>query len=51
MSAVQRTGATSVLRWPGSGAEAGIERLGRHHVGTRARLSWHKMFYEGRHRA
>ncbi len=51
MSAVQRTGVSSVLRWPGAGTEPGTDRSGRHHVGTRARLTWHRMFYAGRHRA
>jgi hypothetical protein len=50
MSAVQRTGVPRILRWPGAVVEAGSERLGRHHVGTRARLTWHTMFYSGRHR-
>ena len=51
MSAVQRSGMSSVLRWPGAGNEPLSDRPGRHHVGTRARLSWHTMFYSGRHRA
>ncbi|HEY7047636.1 MAG TPA: hypothetical protein VH373_10470 [Jatrophihabitantaceae bacterium] len=51
MSAVQRTGASGVLRWPGAAVEPGTERIGRHHLGVRARLSWYRMFYVGRHRA
>ncbi|HEY3630282.1 MAG TPA: hypothetical protein VGL21_05255 [Jatrophihabitantaceae bacterium] len=51
MSAVQRTDASSVLRWPGAAVEPGSERVGRHHLGVRARLSWSRMFYTARHRA
>jgi len=51
MSAVQRTGATRVLRWPGVTAEPGSKLVGRHHLGTRARLSWQRIFYVARHRA
>ncbi|HKF34342.1 MAG TPA: hypothetical protein VKB37_18440 [Jatrophihabitantaceae bacterium] len=51
MSAVQRTGATRVLRWPGAAAKAGSKRVGRHHLGARARVSWYRMFYAPRHSA
>ncbi len=51
MSAVQRSGVPGVVRWPGAGSEPGTDRLGRHHGGTRARLTWQRMFYVGRHRA
>jgi hypothetical protein len=51
MSALQRTGASGVLRWPGAGVEPGSQRIGRHHLGVRARLNWSRMFYFPRHRA
>ncbi|HEY3090356.1 MAG TPA: hypothetical protein VGJ59_20080 [Jatrophihabitantaceae bacterium] len=50
MSAVQRTGVTRVLRWPGAAAEPGSKQVGRHHLGARARPSWQRMFYVPRHR-
>jgi hypothetical protein len=51
MSAVQRTDASSVLRWPGTAVEPGSGAARRHHLGTRARLTWRRMFYTARHRA
>ncbi len=49
MSAADNAGNAGVLNWPSPSGTAN-ERIGRHRLGVRAALSWHRAFYTARHR-